>query len=49
VGKQAGFLKHVPQRAAVGRQEETVVFILPELAVHCEAAIWRSFQAGEAA
>ncbi|MNZ84545.1 hypothetical protein D3C78_1033070 [compost metagenome] len=49
VGKQAGFLEHVAERAPVRRHEHAAGAVLPQLAVDFQARLGGPLQAGDAA
>ena len=48
MGKQAGLLKHITQRALVHRHEQASRVVLPHLTVDLEVAARRTLQAGHA-
>ena len=48
VGKQAGFLEHITQRAFVGGQKYPLGIILPDLAIDRQEAVGCPLQAGHA-
>ncbi|MOA46237.1 hypothetical protein D3C78_1687270 [compost metagenome] len=49
MGKQAGFLEHVAQRAFVRRYEHLVIAVLPDFIVDLDKTLIGPFQAGDAA